>query len=112
MKNRKLVQGMVLSIAGAALVGGLAAWSAPPGTPRHGWTHGELRVPLSGVPDMAFVQSDDVEVLEAPRDFYGSATQLKLYYLDRLATAGWELLEVDQTQRDWIYLMRRPERYP
>ena len=61
---------------------------------------------------MVFVQGDDIDDLEVPREVCGTATQLKLYFLDRLTTAGWELLEVDQTNHDWVYLMRRPREYP
>lgn len=110
MGRKRMIRTLGLAAVGAVLAGGLGAWSVQP-VVAPAWTYGELRVALSGI-HLRFVQAEDTDILKPPQEVRRSSTRSKLYYLDRLTGAGWELLEVDQTEQDWVYLMRRPNRGP
>lgn len=109
--NRKAVtQSIGIAVVGMGMVGGLAAWANQPEVIPE-WSHGEFRVALEGL-NMRFIQSGDSEYLTPPNEVRRSLVQSKLYFLNRLTAAGWELVDVDQTEQDWVYLMRRPNRVP
>ncbi len=110
MISQKTTRVIGLTLVGACGVGILAAWAAqPPIIPV--WEHGELRVAQTGV-HVRFTRADGSEVLYPPDEICRSAVRSKLYYLDGLTAAGWELLEVDQSEQDWVFLMRRAHHLP
>ncbi len=90
-------------VAGAAVLAGLAAWS---GQNRIEWEHGEFRAAKTIV-DLEFSTAAEVQKFVAPRDISASPTRSRVYALDLLDRAGWQLLDVSQTDREWVYLLRR-----
>lgn len=94
---------IALSLLGAVVIGTGAAWSVPP---RLAWEFGELQSARSAV-DVRFVTSEEVTSFEVPAVLRASVPRAKLYAMDLLTDAGWEIISVDQTERDWVYLMRR-----
>jgi hypothetical protein len=91
--------------AGLMMVAGLAAWAARP-EPYFQWEFGELRVAQSAI-DIRFTRTNGIECFVPPRELRSSGGRAKMYYLDWLSSVGWELVDVSQTDRDWVYLMRR-----
>lgn len=102
MPNRR-VRVVVLSLLGGGVIGAGAAWTMQP---KLAWEFGELQSARSAV-DVRFVTSETVTTFEVPAVLRASASRAKLYALDLMTDAGWEIISVDQTERDWVYLMRR-----
>lgn len=102
MVNRR-VRIAGLSLLAVVIVAGGAAWSVPP---KLDWEFGELQSARSAV-DVRFVTSKEETTFEVPAVLRASAPRAKLYALDLLTDVGWEIISVDQTERDWVYLMRR-----
>ncbi|KAA0216432.1 MAG: hypothetical protein DYG94_04605 [Leptolyngbya sp. PLA3] len=94
---------VVLLLLGGAAIGAGAAWSVPP---KLDWEFGELQSARSAV-DLRFVTGEEVTTFGVPSVLRNAGPQAKLYALDLLTDAGWEIISVDQTERDWVYLMRR-----
>lgn len=82
---------------------GMAAWAGQ-GVPE--WEHGELRA-AKKIVELQFTTAREIQQFETPRDLTLAPDRSRLYALDLLQNAGWQLLEVQQTDREWVYLMRR-----
>jgi hypothetical protein len=90
--------------AAAATIAAGAAWTARQ-VPLD-WEHGEFRASKTTV-DLEFTSAIELKRFEPPRDLVSAPTRARLYTLDLLTQAGWEILDVEQSEREWVYLMRR-----
>jgi len=95
-----------LALASVAGISVVALGAASSGPVKTAWQYGELRSAKSAV-DVRFVTSAEATCLTPPEQVHSSATGSKLYFIDLLTDAGWQIVSVDQTDRDWVYLMRR-----
>lgn len=111
MASKQLIRLLSIGILGTGTIAGLAAWNAQPPVLIPVWEHGELRVANSSI-HVQFTRAEEIEILTPPNKVGQSAARIRVYYLDAFNAAGWELLDVDQNQQAWVFLMRRARHLP